>query len=209
MKRDLRDLLGRREIFWDLQDVAKENSKILHPGSFFDWMCRSHIIALAVGIRSFIDFDKRGNSLAYLLYEMLEHPGVISREWHVRMYRRTPIGEELGHRSLNAVVGKGRVYLPQTAIRSDLRRIEDASERVRRFVNKRVAHRANPGAIRSLPRLSELDAALDTVDEVLCKYNLLLTAEGTNSLCATRQYDWREVLWEPWILPGSKYRGGT
>lgn len=110
--------------------------------------------------------------------------------------------------SFNKVVGKGRAYLSQAILRSDLRRSENASERVRRYVNKRIAHRANAGTIRRLPRLKELDSALDTLDEVLCKYNLLLTAEGTNSLHATRQYDWREVLWEPWLLPGSKYRGG-
>ena len=209
MKSDLQDLLGRREIFWDLQDLAEENPEILNPGSFFDWMCRSHVIALTVGVRSFVDFDRRSRSLARLLYEMLESPGVISRAWHVRMYRGTPIGEEFGHMSFNASVGKGRAFLPQTAIRSDLRRIEDASERVRRFVNKRVAHRASPGAIRRMPRLNELDNALDTLDQVFCKYNLLLTATGSSSLHATRQYDWREVLWEPWVLLGSKFRPGV
>lgn len=132
---------------------------------------------------------------------------MISREWHVLMYRSTSLGEELGHMSFGSVVGKGRACLSQTTIRSDLRRIEDASERVRRLVNKRVAHRANAGAIRRLPRLNELDNTLVTLNKVLCKYNLLLTAEGTSSLFATRQYDWREVLREPWILSGGKCGG--
>lgn len=207
MKRDLQDMLGRREIFWDLQQIAKENPRILDPGSFFDWMCRSHLVAISIAVRSYVDFDRRSHSLARLLYELLENPGVISREWHVRMYRDTPIGEELGHMSFNATVGKGRTRLPQSAIRGDLRKIEDASERVRRFVNKRVAHRTNPGAIRRLPRLNELDGALDTIDRIFCKYNLLLTAEGSSSAHATRQYDWRTVLWNPWIPEGTKLRG--
>lgn len=199
-------MLGRTELFWDLQEVAKENPDVLHPGTFFDWMCRSHITALAVGIRSFIDFDKRSRSLARLLYELIEHPRAITRDWHVRMYRGTPIGEELGHMSFNAVVGKRKDHVSVRMIRSDLRRIEQASERVRRFVNKRVAHRASPGAIRRLPRLNELDSALTVLDEVFCKYNLLLTAEGSSTLKATRQYDWREVLWNPWVPAGGKLR---
>lgn len=207
IRRDLQDLLGRQEIFWDLQEVAQENEAILNPGEFFDWMCTSHLIAISVGVRCHVDFDKRSHSLARILYEMLENPGIISRDWHVRMYQKSPFGEDLGHMSFNASVGKSAKCLSQTAIRSDLRRIEDASERIRRFVNKRVAHRASQGAIRRLPYLNELDSALNTLDAVFCKYNLLLTAEGGSSLRATRQYDWREVLWNPWLPDGNKLRG--
>jgi hypothetical protein len=76
---------------------------------------------------------------------------------------------------------------------------------VRRFVNKRVAHRAAERELRRLPRFNELDAAMDTIDRIFCKYNLLLTAEGMTTAFATRQYNWMEVLYEPWILPGSKF----
>ncbi len=206
MRRDLTDLLGKREIFWELQEVAKENAKVLHPGAFFDWMCRNYIVALTVGIRSFTDQSRNSHSLWRLLYEILENPGVIDRATHVRMYVSSPMGEDLGHMSFNATVGKGSSCLSQRAIRADLRRLEDASERVRRFVNKRVAHRTKPGEIRRLPRFNEVDAALDVLDNMLCKYNLLLTAQGMSSLHATRQYDWREVLWEPWVPKGGKLR---
>lgn len=206
MKRDLTDLFGKREIFWELQEIAKENPKVLNPGSFFDWMCRNYVVTVAVGVRSFMDQSRDSHSLWRLLYEVLENPGVINRATHVQMYRSTPIGTELGHMSFNSVVGKGRRYLSQHAVRADLRKLENASERVRRFVNKRIAHRTNPGEIRRLPRFSEVDAALDKIDTVFCKYNLLLTAQGMTSAHATRQYDWREVLWEPWVPKGSKFR---
>lgn len=206
MSHDLTDLLGKREIFWELQEVAKENKSILQPGSFFDWICRNYVIAQTVGIRSFMDQSKDSHSLWRMLFEMLENPGVLGRAVHVRMYRGTPSGEELGHMSFNAVVGKSAKQLGQNAIRADLRRLEDASERVRRFVNKRVAHRTSPGEIRRLPKFNEVDAALDVLDEVFCKYNLLLRAQGISTCYATRQYDWREVLWEPWLPRGSKLR---
>jgi hypothetical protein len=156
-----------------------------------------------------VDRSRDSHSLWRLLYEILENPGVISRAAHVRMYRSTPVGPALGHMSFDSVVGKGRQQLSQRAVRADLRRLEDASERVRRFVNKRIAHRTNPGDIRRLPTFNELDAALDKIDDVFCKYNLLLTAQGMTSAHATRQYDWREVLWEAWVPRGSKFRPET
>jgi hypothetical protein len=104
------------------------------------------------------------------------------------------------------VVGKGRDILKQGDIRSDLRTLEDSSERVRRFVNKRVAHRAPKGQLRQLPKFNEVDEAMDTIDRLFCKYNLLLTASGMSSAFATRQYNWMEVLYDAWVQPGSKFR---
>ncbi|MGH3711181.1 MAG: hypothetical protein ACRDRQ_24435, partial [Pseudonocardiaceae bacterium] len=201
-------LLGKREIFWDLQEVAKENQSILRPGTFFDWMCQNYVITVSVGIRSFTDQDRKSRSLWRMLYEILENPGVLDRQTHVRMYVKAP-GAEFGHLTFDNVVGHGHLLLSQQAVRSDLRKIEDASEIVRRFVNKRVAHRNNPGKLRRLPKFNELDAALDALDEVLCKYNLLLTAQSADSMHATRQYNWQQVLWEPWILKGSKLHPET
>lgn len=204
MRSDITDMLDKRDMFWDLQEVAKENPKILNPGSFFDWMCRNYVIAQTVGIRGLVDQHKGSHSLWRLLFEILEHPGVLDRSTHVRMYRSSPLGETHGHMSFNAAVSKDSKCLGQRAVRADLRRIEDASERVRRFVNKRVAHRTNPGEIRKLPTFDEIDTALATLDEIFCKYNLLLTAQGMTTCHATRQYEWREVLLDPWVIKGGK-----
>lgn len=203
LRQDLTHLLGKREIFWELQEVAKENQSILNPGSFFEWMCQNYVVTASVGIRSFTDQHPKSPSLWRMLYEILENPGAIDRQAHVRMYVAAP-GAEYGHLTFDNMVGYGRSSLPRRAVRSDLRRLEDTSERVRRFVNKRVAHRNLPGKIRRLPKFNELDAALDVLDQLLCKYNLLLTAQGADSMHATRQYNWRSVLWEPWIPKGSK-----
>jgi hypothetical protein len=206
MKRDLSDLLGKEETFWDLQEVAKENEKILNPGNFFDWMCRNYVVAQVIGIRSFLDCRKDSRSLWRMLYEILENPGVIDRGRHVRKYRTSPLGESLGHLSFDAVAGRGRSALTQRSIRADLRALEDEGERIRRFANKRIAHRTSPGKIRRLPKFDDVDAALSKIDEIFCKYNLLLTANGSSSMRATKQFDWKEVLYEPWIPRGSKLR---
>ena len=209
MKIDLTDLLRKRETFWELQEVAKENPKILNPNHFFDWMCRNYVISQTVGIRSFMDRSSDAHSLWRMLYEILENPRVINRVTHARIYARTRSGPELGQKTFNRVVGKQCACLSQQAIRRDLRLLEDASERVRRFVNKRIAHRTAPGEMRRLPKFEDLDAALEKLDEVFCKYNLLFTGDGIRSLHATSQFDWREVLWDPWIPKGSKLHPET
>ena len=208
MNSDLAHLLGRREIFWELQEVTKENPRILEHGAFFDWMCTNYVAAAAIGIRSFTDQRNDVHSLGRMLYEILANPGVIDRRAHCALYRGSAVLRQfdMANRTFDNVVGKGRKVLRQSDVRRDMRMLEDSSERVRKFANKRVAHRAPRGQLRRLPRFNELDQAMDTIDRLFCKYNLLLTASGMSSAFATRQYNWMEALYEPWIKLGSKFR---
>lgn len=199
LKPDLTELLGDREIFWGLQDIAKENPDILTPGAFFDWMCSNYTTSVAVGARRFTDQSKNSHSLWVMLYQILANPGVINRRAHISLYNKVTREMDMGNLTFDSVVGKGKDYLTQQQARSDLRKLEVANARIKRFVNKRIAHFTNKGSIRKLPTFHELDNALSTIDEILCKYNLLLNAEGITSMEATRQYDWTEVLNKAWI----------
>lgn len=194
---EMTDLLGKREIFWELQDVARKNPKVLNPSAFFHWLSTNYIVAMTIGARKFVDQSRDSHSLWRMLFEILEHPGAITRQSHTSFYRDTPPG--LGNLSFSNVAGTRGKHLSQQRVRSDLWAIENASIRIRRFVNKRVAHLTAKGQLRRAPNFNELDTALDTIDRILCKYNLLLRAQGMSSAKATRQYDWTEVLSIPWI----------
>lgn len=180
---EMTDLLAKREIFWELQDIAKKNSKVLSPGAFFHWLSTNYIITVTIGARKFVDQSRDSHSLWRMLFEILEHPGAISRGSHTSFYRDTPPG--LGNSSFSNVAGTKANRLSQQRVRSDLRAIENASMSVRRFVNKRVAHLTAKGQLRRVPNFNQLDAALDTIDRILCKYNLLLRGQGMSSAKAT------------------------
>lgn len=207
INRDLTDLLGKREIFWKLQEIAQENSDVLKHGALFDWMCRNYIAAVVMSVRGFVDERSDVQSLWRILYEVLQHPGVINRRAHCALYRGTSVmALDMGNRTFNSVVGRNTVALSRSDIQKDLRALEDVSARIKVFANMRIAHRAPARELRRHPRFNELDAAMDTIDRIFCKYNLLLAASGMSSAFATRQYNWLEVLYEPWIKPGSKFR---
>lgn len=194
---ELTRLLRSKEIFWELQEVAQGNPAIQNPAAFFDWMRINYVIALSIGVRRLADPSEDSLSLWRLLYEVLEHPGVINRRAHRALYRGVPFVH--ADRTFDNLVGRGRGTLSQRTVRADLRAIEDAHRRIRRFVNKRIAHRTRPGAILHLPTYGDLNSALETFDRVLCKYYTLLTASGMTTAYATPQYDWRDVLHEAWI----------
>jgi len=47
----------------------------------------------------------------------------------------------------------------------------------------------------------DLDRAVDTLDEVACKYICLLTGKGYSNLKATVQFDWKKVFRVPLQKP--------
>ena len=208
MSADLSHLLGKREIFWELQEIANENPDIIKEDTFFYWMCNNYIAAVTLDVRGYVDQSNDVHSLWRLLYEILEHPKVINRRCHRTLYHGTPKNPyfDMADSTFNNVAGMHRESLTQSSIRKDLRELEDCSERVRKFANKRIAHRTSAGEIRRHPNFNEFDKAINTIDRIFCKYNLLLTAQEMSSTFATRQYDWMETLHEAWVKPGSKFR---
>ena len=190
-------MFRRQQIFWQLQDVIRNNPVIGRPRAFLDWITRNHVNSIAIGIRRFTDQSDDSITLWRLLYSILENPGVITRSSHVRFYGKRLSG--LGHTSFDNVVGRGKQILPQRMIRKDLREIEDGTARVRRFANKLVAHKTFSPRIRRALTYHEIDDAINVLDRIFCKYYLLLTAKGLSTAKATPQYDWMKVLRIPWI----------
>lgn len=202
--RDVGDLLWSRQLFDDLNEIGRHNPAIGKPPAFLDWIRANYAAAVSVGVRRLIDTDRRSISLGRLLFELIEHPGTITRAYHVSLY---PIHlHEAAERSFDNLAGGGRRFVAERDVRSDLRRIENAAQRVYRLVNKRIAHKARPGALRRLPTYDELHRSLDMLDRLTVKYHVLLTAEGYSTCYATPQFTWTDVLAHPWLTPGHPMR---
>ncbi|KAA3612579.1 MAG: hypothetical protein DWQ05_18165 [Calditrichaeota bacterium] len=208
LKKDIADLLVNNEIFWELQEIAEENKRILSNPTIFIWMCRNYVVTVSVGVRRLanINTDNRSSrlspSLWRMLYEILEYPGIINRNASLSLWGKERIE---GNRVFDILVGQGKRLLTQKQILKDLRNIEDTTERVYRFVNKKIAHFTQNSSIKRIPTFTELESSLKILDEIFCKYNMLLTGEGLKSVYAPPQNDWTEVFEEAWILPGSKF----
>src|SRR5438046_1815333 len=99
--------------------------------------------AVVMTVRGFVDQRPDVQSLWRMLYEVLEHPGVINRRAHCALYRGTAAQAlDMGNTTFDNIAGDGAAVLSQRDIKKDIGVLEDASAQVRVFANKRVAHRA-------------------------------------------------------------------
>jgi hypothetical protein len=196
IEREVGDLLLRRETFVELRDIVNDNPRIMRPPSFVNWIVGNYVCTVALGIRRLTDTDRRAESLGRLLHELIECPGVLSRVAHRRLYgRRSSVADEI----FNSLVGTGKSVLPARAIRADRRLLNIGERRIRRLVNKRLAHANKPSGIRRPPTLGEVSEVLDVMDRLAVKYSVLLAGSTMASCKPTRQFNWRTVLRFAWL----------
>jgi len=193
---DVGDQMASFDVYKELRSIVATNPRIQQPSYLHGWVFLNFARASTVRLRRFDDQDSRSQSLWRMLYEMLEYPGMITRRTHQARYTKN---RDLAALTFDNAVGRGRDCLGPGRIRQDLRRIEDSCARVRRFVNKRVAHAGAKGALRKPPTFGDLEHALEEIDSIVCYYQLLLTGSAPQTQNPTFQFDWADVLREPWL----------
>jgi hypothetical protein len=80
-------------------------------------------------------------------------------------------------------------------VQPDIDRLRLHTEDLERFASMRVAHR-DPGQP-PRPTFTELDRALEVLEDVVRKYALLLLARG-GDIVPVIAYDWRAIFRVPW-----------
>jgi len=198
MTKEIRDLLKKKQLFWELQKIAEENKEILSPGLFFDWMCKNYMVAASVTARRFVDHHSDSESLRIMLDQILKNPGIINRDSHNVLY-----GEDfkfISDRDFDRLVGEGVDVHSNVQIQSDINLIDHAdseAKKIRKFVNKKIAHFTNPEEYKQNPNLNELDKAIDDIFQLVGKYSLLLCGNLVEQPHLGN--GWRAVLYKPWI----------
>lgn len=199
MSTDIRDLLTKKQLFWELQKIAEENEEILSQGLFFDWMCKNYMIAASVATRRFVDHSPDSESLWIMLDQILKSPGIINRDSHNALYG--PHLKIESDRDFDSLVGGGVAVLSQEQIQSDVDLIDHAdseAKKIRKFVNENIAHYFTPPKEnKPNPFLNDLNKAIEDIFQLVEKYSLLIVGNfmGRPSL----GNDWRAALYKPWI----------
>lgn len=196
---DVSRLYFKRQVYRELLDVVNSNSAILNPAPFFNWLRDNYILAICIGIRRHTDADSRSISLRRMLEDLKQRPSAVNRRAFRALYRRHGRPAGWADATFDRLVGHTHRSLTAALVQTDIDAISAADARIRLFVNKRLAHAAPRSAIRKIPTFTDADRALEIIDRVLIKYHDLLTGHGLATAYATPQYDWRQVLYKPWI----------
>jgi hypothetical protein len=81
----------------------------------------------------------------------------------------------------------------------DLKRLKKDTARIRIFVDKWVAHCDLRRNMFKVPTHKQLNNTLQDIDELYCKYLMLITGQGMTTCKLILPYDWKEPLRHAWL----------
>lgn len=199
LSEDVSGLYRNLQIYKELIAIVRDNPKTLHPPAFFQWCRTNYIVAICIGIRRLSDNDFRSISLRRLLEELLERHDVLTRTSYRAFYWPKGLTSIDAYRDFDRKVGQGKQTIQKKTVRRDICKLKKTDDRIRRYVNKRLAHNAPLYEIRNIPTYDDIENALEVFDELATKYYSLLTGAGLVSFYSTPNFDWRQVLKSPWM----------
>ena len=198
---DLGDLLTSQDIFNEIQKVFKANKQIQSPTLFYRWMNDNYATRITVGIRRLTDYDRRTISLYRLIQNISENPTALSRAYFVSGYPQWMRDKGSADKDFDQFACRKSKLLSKFKLERDMRRLTNETERLRKFVNKWIAHTDLRQRVQmhKIPNYEDVADALKAVDKIYCKYILLLTRSGARTRKPEIVPDWKEPLRHPWI----------
>lgn len=199
VEQELTNPVISRHIYNQVRKIVLANPDIRRPSDFHIWLVHNYFVATSVGIRRLTDADARSVSLTRLLHDIQRHSCALTRVSYVRPF---PVWlKHAGSRQFDRFAGPGNTSLDPRIPQDDLKRIETKEKRIRKFVNKRVAHLDRRNRRFRPQRFDELDSMITLLERLFLKYKLLLTgiSISSNTLLPTWAYDWKAILREPWL----------
>jgi len=196
---DIGWLLTSHDIFEEIQNIVKSNELIQTPSLLHRWMISNYAARVSIGIRRLDDHDKRSISLYRLIKDIAGNTEAITRHYYVLQYPKKMRDMGLADSDFDNFANKGSNLISTFKLKKDMRRLDKDTVQIRKFVNKWIAHCDIKRKKFSTPTVNDTKKALEDIDNLFCKYYMLLTRGGLSTRKPTIAYDWREPLRHPWI----------
>jgi AbiU2 len=204
--REVQNTMLDNSIFWEVQEMFKNNSRLADTPSIFNqWMASNFIQAAAVSVRRQADKDSRSVSLYRFLKEIQSFPMLLSRDSVIARYAEkntslpTNVCDDHANGDYDRCVGIGKSVPDSDQIQKEIDKLRGLAESIKHYVDKRIAHYDEQGLRQDVPRFSDLEVCFSFFEETIRKYKVLLDAEGITQILPTFSYDWKAIFRFPWL----------
>ena len=195
---EIQMLLRDINMFWEVQDIIRENPHIQKPSAFYSYLGRTYLSHALAGLRRQIKPQKDSISFVGLLDEIAKNPEELSRNYYRSLCANPDRPDMMQMDDFAPYADASGEYVCPTMVKDDLETLKLAVEAHEEFADKRIAHwdKGEPDVI---PTFGELDDCIKLLDKTYVKYHLLFYAESIDTLMPTYQYEWKKIFLEPWL----------
>jgi AbiU2 len=193
------ELVQKRADWWALQQVFQKNRN-LPPSGFFDFIVSNYVDSASIAVRRLVDQDKRTLSLLVLLDSMRDSCQHLSRERYTVTcgWTRNEYNDSMVSDQFDEFVGcESHDFVPEERINTDRNRLLNASNLVKQYVDKQVAHN-DKKTPKDYPTYGDLHLAIGEIEAIFsCWYKFLTGVE--REVMPRPLGDWFAPLRVAWI----------
>jgi hypothetical protein len=179
-------------LFRLLRAVFTTNQRLSEEGGFlFEWMVSNYVDSTLMLLRRELDLQAGTENLRNLLFDMIEHPTVVTRERYLSRWGDGSVHRLVANRVFDRFVGSPEAdHAAPDVIRADLERVSTSAEHLRRYAEQTRAHRSPERRVDTAGMTFEaLHEAIADVRDVIEKYYALLTQRSIAQWEPVPQYD--------------------
>ncbi|MFA5770769.1 MAG: hypothetical protein WC894_04730 [Patescibacteria group bacterium] len=191
---DVEDLLYSKSQAEELERIIRANLFVQQNiGSFWEHYKLNLTYFLISKIWHQIDEDNRSLSLINLLKDLLSNHIFITKDWWVAQC------EWLSLKTFENEFGKGDCLDPNL-IREDVQSLKETTKEIKEFRHKQVGHKDKSGKFTSNISYAKIKKAINQIERLVIKYQLLLTQSGyENESLTPGPDDWQVAFTKEWI----------
>ncbi|MBW2740397.1 MAG: hypothetical protein JRE64_16470 [Deltaproteobacteria bacterium] len=200
IKVEISELLIGRNIFWQMLELIESNQVSKGKLILGHYLCSSYVSHVVMGIRRQIKIDKHKQNISFarLLAEIIDNPGLISRQYFKELYINGPIVNKADDH-FNEYSMDVYDHIDPEMVKSDLKHLKKYSDNIENLSDQRLAHRDKKN-FKSVPQISELESCIEAF-EILCrKYYLIFHAEHIDLLSDYNEPDLKQIFYDTTLL---------
>ena len=200
---EISGLLRDESMFWEIQDIIRENPRMRKPNVFYGYLRRTYLSHTLAGLRRQIKPHKDSISLVGLLEEIAKNPAELSFRYFCSNVSESAAGQGMymTKEGFKKYADPNGEHVCPKMIEDDLVSFKSAIGIAEGFIDKRIAH-MDKSEPEIEPTSSDTSQCFHVLESTYIKYHSLFYAERLNTLIPIYQYDWKEIFLEPWIKTG-------
>ena len=189
-------------MFWEVQDIIRENQRIQKPSAFYSYLGRTYLSHALAGLRRQIKPQKNSISFVGLLKDIANNPEELSRSYYHSLCANPNKPDMIQMDDFASYADVSGEHVCPKMVKDDLNALTSAVEKHEELADKRIVH-WDKGEPEVIPTFGELDDCIKLLDKTYVKYHLLFYAESIDTLMPTYQYEWKKIFLKPWLKTGA------
>lgn len=189
---DVEDLLYSKYQAEELEKIIRTNPFVQQNiGTFWEHYKLNYTYFIVSKIWHQVDENPRSLSLINLLKDLSDNHTLVTKSWWVSQ------GKMLSSVTFEEKFENGD-YLDVSWISNDIKNLQDATKPIKEIRHKRIAHKDSNEKFSYSIGGESVNKAMSTIEELVIKYQLLLTQSGYASLIPEPD-DWQVAFTKEWI----------